>query len=757
MKTKTKWPEWLSKNDKLRVFFKKNKISNESAYEDFRVLGEPAYIDKIDLKRLDYYYDSLQDNPIQVLELSPFWVHFIEVNDLPANETTRNILSFHGINLVGDLMQYNRTRLLKLKYFHENILIQLSNSIYQLAIQNKKAISYDVVEERSWYEIYTKDNPLKVYLFNENDIFNENSYLKNRHKIPSKLINEIDEFRFSFLKNKIIDKNPINILEISPHWLLEMNIKYFRTVSKIKKIFKEQKIDKLRQLLECGLPRIKIMRGMNEKLMEQLHDDILHAKEKGAPPTYENPLVDKFSLLEGFNNTLNKIIDTNKKYILKNCLYLDDKLENFEEISVKLELKAGHARKIQREVIQEIIDEEFWDDSLKFKMQRLFKNNLKPILLEDLHINDPWFQGFKGKSGALQKIIFYFSHLNINFIEFRGKTLITDINKKQITLIQKKVINNLMATIDCRHKFNDIEFIIAHELKKINADSLLEVIFDNIFDQLHFAKVNNELILKSISFENSNRVKASLTDQKITKLIKPLEKTQSNNPVLENKGKTLQITKKNSNEDISKKIIKIIKDHRRPISTKMLEIEFAKVYGKSDYLFIHLPNINDIGRLGPDLWGLIARDFEGNYEYWDNIKLTILELIKQRKMAIHKSEILELISSNRIKPVPRLLTTIAMLRNDKRFKEWEDGYFILKNETSPKRRTIKSAIKKILADNPKKAYRMESLFPEVEKLVTHSINFQQINIEMEKLGYRRISNNKNYSGRIWYPNSYHQG
>jgi hypothetical protein len=125
MKTKTKWPVWLSKDDKLRIFLKKNKISGENTYEDFRVIGDPDYIDKIDLKRLDYFFESLQDNPIRVLELSPFWVHFIEVNDLPANETTRNILNFHGINLVGDLMQYNSIRLLKLKYFHANILIQL--------------------------------------------------------------------------------------------------------------------------------------------------------------------------------------------------------------------------------------------------------------------------------------------------------------------------------------------------------------------------------------------------------------------------------------------------------------------------------------------------------------------------------------------------------------------------------------------------------------------------------------------------------
>lgn len=518
MKTKTKWPVWLSKNDKLRDFLKKNKISNESAYEDFRVLGEPAYIDKIDLKRLDYYYDSLQDNPIRVLELSPFWVHFIEVNNLPANEITRNILNFHGINLVGDLMQYNRTRLLKFKYFNENILIQLSNSIYRVATQNKrvatqnkKAISFDRSNfEKSWYKLYLKENPSKVYLFNENDISDENTYQDNKHKIPSKLISEIDEFRFLFLKTKLIDENPISLLNICPHWLLEMNIKYFRTNQRIKNLFKEQNIGCLRDLLEFTLVELSRMKNMGSNSIKVLYEDILHAKQKGPPPTYKNPLVNNVPLFQAFAKTIDNVVDLKHKFILEARLGFHREQQTLEAISEKFEITRESVRQIQNKAINYIIDEEFWDDSLKFKLLRLMRDKSEPVVLETLTKVDPWFYGFQNKIELLKNIIQVFSHLDVKFIECKNRTILSDINQEIFDEIIHRIIDGLEETIDLGYSDDDIEAIIENELSKYNAEDLSDLVFECISQQLNFLSQDGQLVLTSIGNGKRSRLKVIL-------------------------------------------------------------------------------------------------------------------------------------------------------------------------------------------------------------------------------------------------------
>jgi len=114
MKNNTKWPAWLTEHDsELSQYLIDHNIYDEDTYRAFRYDGEPSKIAKIDFKKFDFMYSKIaHDDPIQLLEYAPLWVRFITVNDFPTTVRVKNVMTYNGISLVGDLLDYTSIQLL---------------------------------------------------------------------------------------------------------------------------------------------------------------------------------------------------------------------------------------------------------------------------------------------------------------------------------------------------------------------------------------------------------------------------------------------------------------------------------------------------------------------------------------------------------------------------------------------------------------------------------------------------------------------
>ena len=120
MGTNTSWPSWLDKNDlQLSKYLSDQGIFDDDAYNEFRYTGDPEIIAQIDLKRFDSLYMEMQhDDPIFLLKHAPLWVRFVSVNDFSTTVRIKNVMTYNGISLLGDLLDYTSVQLLKLSLIH---------------------------------------------------------------------------------------------------------------------------------------------------------------------------------------------------------------------------------------------------------------------------------------------------------------------------------------------------------------------------------------------------------------------------------------------------------------------------------------------------------------------------------------------------------------------------------------------------------------------------------------------------------------
>jgi hypothetical protein len=511
------WPVWLANEDaKLVHFLAEHNVRNDETYETLRYNGPTDVMAELDLKRLQYYEKSIPSNdPVCLLRLAPLWVRFVDITDLVSTVRVKNVLNFMGIALVGDLLDYTSPQLLNFQNMGQKSLRELSRSILQLSEQPENTAHYASPLEAhtnlsSWYQKLLDEIPALQSILEANQIDNATSYLEKRRQLPEQLRKQIDSYRFRSLLPDINDNNPLDLLGICPTWMLDMNIRYFRTSTRMKNIISEQGINKLSDFLDFEITGLSRMNNTGRTTLNQFYSDILHANKKGPPPTFDVPLVNKLSLRESFQRTFDALEDEKYRYVIEKRLGVGCSAETLETIGETLGVTRERIRQLQKKIIGAIIDEEFWDDSLKFKLQRVLQDKHSPVFLEELQSNDPWFDGFQETPELLKNIISFFSHLNVNFIQHNERTILADIRGDEFDDLVSGLAQNLDETLSIGYSYDDVEALIEHTLSEHDAQELTDIVFAQLSEQLNFVSKDNQLVLASVGNGRRSRLTAIL-------------------------------------------------------------------------------------------------------------------------------------------------------------------------------------------------------------------------------------------------------
>jgi len=845
--TNTSWPSWLDKNDlQLSNYLSDQGIFDDDAYNEFRYTGDPEIIAQIDLKRFDSLYMEMEhDDPIFLLKHAPLWVRFVSVNDFSTTVRIKNVMTYNGISLLGDLLDYTSVQLLKFQSMGRKSLYDLTYSIHELSKKPPRNIGQVLTpghnKKADWYVSLLKDIPAVQTIFKDNNISGDSSYLNNRASLPENLIRQIDEYRFSSLKLKLHDKNPLELLKIVPMWLLDMNIKYFRTNQRTKNIITEQSIGSLRDFLNFTLAELSRMKNMGSNSIKKLYDDILHAKLKGPPPTLQNPLVNKLSLLQGFEKTIDNVVDAKHKYILEARLGFRREHQTLESIAERFDLTRERVRQIQKKATTYIIDEEFWDDSLKFKLLQLMQDKSEPVVLETLPEVDPWFYGFQNKIELLKNIIQAFSHLDVKFIQHEKQTILSDISQEKFDDLIRKITDSLEETIDVGYSYEDIEAIIDNELSEHNADDLSDLVFELIARQLNFVSQEGQLVLTSVGNGKGSRLKVILEEAETPlhySLIKDLyeekfsvEMTERNIHAALNHYKfwlygrgvfggqkhlpvdasilkeiasdaSLHVEANSGKQWHSSELLKLIKTSKKydqinlidkyvmniclqqfssltylgkmiwassnpadelqeriqikdavidaltsnnaAMSTQALTNEVRKRRGLRVNLELQLQSINRIGKTAPGTWGLIYRDFGGDETYWNELTGSLHQNLHQRDSAIHKSELMDLLSSEGIYPLPKATLAFGIIQADPRFRSWGGGFIGLTDWSAPNRLTLREAAEKLLGEGMND-FTLDEFREALASKVSYPYKRTGLSVVLNNLGYQYDVQNQIWS------------
>jgi len=163
-------------------------------------------------------------------------------------------------------------------------------------------------------------------------------------------------------------------------------------------------------------------------------------------------------------------------------------------------------------------------------------------------------------------------------------------------------------------------------------------------------------------------------------------------------GKFLWKTKSNTDDDVERLHIRqaiygALKKAGKTLKTENLQDLVSESRGIGN--FFHIQPNELYSRIDPSIWGLLERDFVLSLPEQENLKHYLFAKLTISGISLHKTELLEKITS--INP-PEALTEnqiLGILVADPRFKTWHGGFVGLTSWPKSGRKTFTTVIKEI--------------------------------------------------------------
>lgn len=436
---------------------------------------------------------------------------------------SKNIFNRENIATPNDFFKVDNETILKWPGLGKRSLKDIKDAIRQLSnddghlqlAHKQEELDIALPEDNSWLERYLSENPRTQSLFEQHGISSFQDFEDKMDALSPDEIMEVENFRFCHAAKNADYDDPISLLKVCPKWLLEMETFYFECDKRLKNVISGQKIIQMKDLLRFSSSELLRLPNTGRKSMRNLSEAILSAQNKGPPPTPENPETSCSSLIEGFTISLKKIDDDNHRQIIEGRLGVKGHFKTLEELAQELGITRERVRQIQNTVIDKIIDGEFWDDTLRFKIEKLIDNPHAPIIVDEMEKVDPWFSGFNENPRMLQKIIESFSHLEPKFLNVDDKIIMTSLDNEKWESIRGSLLDNFEYSLDMQYTLEDLELLVESELIKAGTPELSGLMFEAIYPSLNFSFVSGDFILVSIGNSIGSHLKAILEESSV--------------------------------------------------------------------------------------------------------------------------------------------------------------------------------------------------------------------------------------------------
>jgi DNA-directed RNA polymerase alpha subunit len=246
--------------------------------------------------------------------------------------------------------------------------------------------------------------------------------------------------------------------------------------------------------IRLALQRLELQLGMNIRGWPP-------ANLEGLAETYreQSLLEDAEGLKNAFFRTLRKIEDQRHLFIIASRLGLGGPPKTLEETGQHLGVTRERVRQIQKKLIGVILQQEVWDDILRYRIAKLLKSRSEPLFLDSIGEEDPWFEGFESNLSLLENLIDTFVGDDKLFLfKIDDRSVISRIDYETWREIRFDLISMLAATVGHGHTMEDVELFIESKLKAAGAPDLSPALFDHLSKDLNFSSLNGDLVLVSV-------------------------------------------------------------------------------------------------------------------------------------------------------------------------------------------------------------------------------------------------------------------
>jgi len=234
-----------------------------------------------------------------------------------------------------------------------------------------------------------------------------------------------------------------------------------------------------------------------EGLASKHNDELAHQNEE--------------TLKEAFSRTMEKVVDPRNLLVMGARFGLHGKPRTLWDTARELGVTRERVRQIQKKTTQTILKQEFWDDILHIRLEKLMSGRSEPLYLDAIEQEDKWFEGFGDNLTLLENLLHAFSKIDgLNFLSYENRKIVTRLSHEQWRDLKYDLINMLEHSLDLGHTMDDIEMFVDSKLAKAGAPELSSLLLEILSKDLNFSFINGEMMLVSVGNSLGSHLRALL-------------------------------------------------------------------------------------------------------------------------------------------------------------------------------------------------------------------------------------------------------
>ncbi|ABV87629.1 sigma factor-like helix-turn-helix DNA-binding protein [Shewanella pealeana] len=398
-------------------------------------------------------------------------------------------------------------------------------------------------EVSGWVRL-AKVNDVKLFddLYSHG-VYDDVSYINRYSQLPATLKETSGIGRFNLLKAEISSTELMPLIAILPFSLLEkpleelnlpvrlfnvFNVNGFTSLNDLKDITDKTMLswpnfgrksarDLYSLLLEIiSRKQSKLDAFLNSDASQNFHKPIT-AEPFGkmdftaqSNNEFKYNLASNIPLKEHFTQALSLLKDREKE-IIELRMGFHGHILTLEEVGTKFGVTRERIRQIQKKHVARIIDTEYWDDCIYFKIDKLLTNRTEPLYMELLETEDDWFAGYIGKFKHLAAIIETFTEGKLSIINVNGANIIGRIRQEAWdNLIFQLRINLIEKSKEGTWTLSEIKTTLKSAVTENNCTELYFLLFDHFESAMIFNGIENNSKLIAIGKSRESAVLAVL-------------------------------------------------------------------------------------------------------------------------------------------------------------------------------------------------------------------------------------------------------
>lgn len=392
-------------------------------------------------------------------------------------------------------------------------------------------------------------------------VYDDVSYIKRYTKLPP-LLKEISEIaRFNQLKANRSNRELMSLIEILPFSILEKPLEELNLPVRLFNVFKANNFMSLNDLkgvtdtTMLSWPNFgrKSAGDLNSLLLE--HISIMQRKldtyltsgnskqfqdhqpinieaidsnsdfksdltlftrlKDRSDSDFKYNLASSIPLKDHFTQALSLLNDREKE-IIELRMGFNGHILTLEEVGAKFGVTRERIRQIQKKHIVRIIDTEYWDDCIYFKIDKLLTNRSEPLYIESLETEDGWFAGYIGRFKHLATIIETFTEGKLSIININGANIVSRIRQETWdNLIYQSRINLIEKSKEGTWTLSEIKTTLKSAVTESNCSELYFLLFDHFDNAMIFNGTENDSKLVAIGKSRESAVLTVLQQAEI--------------------------------------------------------------------------------------------------------------------------------------------------------------------------------------------------------------------------------------------------